>query len=203
MGILRKSKSRKDKDIQPKSKRKEKEYTHTIIGIDNGKKGGIAIITSHKDTIAFAGTFSTPLIGNEFDENSMVSLLQKKVSLDCKAFIEEVRFLPQQSSSAGGNYGMGHGLWRGMLVALGIPYEIVPPQDWQRVMLKGVKKGKPGIKHKMTRRKKSKEASILIAKRLFPDVNLFPSERSRKESDGMAEALLIAEYGRRIYDSRT
>jgi hypothetical protein len=38
-----------------------------------------------------------------------------------------------------------------------------------------------------------------VCKRLFPGVNLLPTERCRKESDGMAEATLLAEYARRKF----
>ena len=45
-----------------------------------------------------------------------------------------------------------------------------------------------------------KNTSIDLCKRLFPDINLLATPRSRKPHDGMAEALLIAEYGRRHYE---
>ena len=44
---------------------------------------------------------------------------------------------------------------------------------------------------------KDKAASVETCRRLFPGVALRPSERCRKDSDGMAEALLMAEYARR------
>jgi hypothetical protein len=40
---------------------------------------------------------------------------------------------------------------------------------------------------------------VEVAKRLFPGVNLLPSDRCRKESDGMSDALLICEYARRKF----
>jgi hypothetical protein len=51
--------------------------------------------------------------------------------------------------------------------------------------------------HVVTRLSLSKNTSIAVCKRLFPDVSLLPSERCRKDHDGMAEALLMAEYARR------
>ena len=42
-----------------------------------------------------------------------------------------------------------------------------------------------------------KNTSIEVAKRLFPNVNLKATARCKKDHDGMAEALLIAEYCRR------
>ena len=42
-----------------------------------------------------------------------------------------------------------------------------------------------------------KQDSITVCKRLFPDANLFRTDKCKKEHDGMAEALLMAEYARR------
>jgi hypothetical protein len=36
-----------------------------------------------------------------------------------------------------------------------------------------------------------------VCEKLFPGVDLRATERSRKPSDGLAEALLMAEYARR------
>lgn len=40
-------------------------------------------------------------------------------------------------------------------------------------------------------------ASIKKAQELFPDVSLLASDRCKRPHDGLADALLIAEYGRR------
>jgi hypothetical protein len=42
-----------------------------------------------------------------------------------------------------------------------------------------------------------KTASIVVAKRLFPNVNLARTEKSKTPDSGLADALLIAEYARR------
>jgi hypothetical protein len=45
----------------------------------------------------------------------------------------------------------------------------------------------------------TKQRSIIAAKRLFPEVSLRRTERSRKDDDGISDAILLAEYGRRIH----
>ena len=69
------------------------------------------------------------------------------------------------------------------LAALEIPCQLVTPRTW---------KGEFGLNG-------SKDRSIEVCKRLFPGVYLLPSSKCRKESDGMAEAILIAEYARRKF----
>ncbi len=99
--------------------------------------------------------------------------------------LEKVHSMPQQGVKSTFNFGTSFGYIKGVLEAFGIPYQEVPPQAWKKEFnLIGT----------------DKKASIACAKRLFPNVNLLPTERSRVESDGMAESLLMAEYARRKYN---
>ena len=168
--------------------REESEAAVIIIGIDNGSTGGAAIIWGGTQA---PSVYPAPTVPGSkppvLDERGMVSILgYAKEGGPVHAFVEIVHFLPKQSSQAGGKYGIGHGLWRGMLVALGIPYTLVLPQTWQKAMLAG-----------MAYRGNTKPCAIERAHQLFPGVNLRASERCRCDHDGMADALLIAEYGRR------
>jgi crossover junction endodeoxyribonuclease RuvC len=76
--------------------------------------------------------------------------------------------------------GRGLGTWEGVLAGLGIPYELVTPQRWKKALMDGMGK--------------DKDASRLQAIRLFPAI---AGQLARKKDDGRADALLIAEYGRR------
>ena len=69
-----------------------------------------------------------------------------------------------------------------MLEKFGVPYELVKPQKWKK-------------EFSVTA---DKNTSIEVCKRLFPGVNLIPPG-CRKEHDGIAEALLLAEYARRHF----
>jgi len=44
----------------------------------------------------------------------------------------------------------------------------------------------------------TKEASINAARRIFPGRDFFPTPRCTTPSDGITDALLLAEYGRRL-----
>lgn len=81
------------------------------------------------------------------------------------------------------NFGKSAGFIEGVLQAYGIPYQLITPQKWKKEFSLG----------------HSKEDSITVCKRLFPSVKLLPTDRCKKESDGMAEALLMAEYARRKF----
>lgn len=169
------------------------------IGIDVGKKGAIAAISPGGVLV-----FAQPLTGKEPDERAMQGLLLGFAGVadgDAHACIEQSRAMVRprvnpktgkteilaQGARSAFNFGALYGLWRGMLVALEIPYEIVPPKTWQLLMLAGENKSDV------------KAASIRVAQRRWPNVSLLPTPRCRKPNDGMADALHIAEYGRRTH----
>lgn len=163
-----------------------------IVGIDPGKRGGIAVLDHDGVAVAHA----IPLVRStkardEYDLPAIVRLLRSAGSLipgSVVAYIERGQPLPPKMGGTAANYhrGYGRGLFEGLCTALGIPYELVTPRRWQAVMLAG------------TAGDDTKQRAIVAAQRLFPQVSLLTSERSRKPSDGLADALLIAAHGRRV-----
>ena len=145
------------------------------IGVDPGKNGGIAFIDSD-GVIAFP--FS--------EERLLIELDGIAQEYECICYLEHVHAMPKQGVSSTFNFGMNFGFIQGVLKAYAIPYELVAPQKWKK-------------EFSCT---SDKNTSIEVCKRLFPDVNLKATERCKKDHDGMAEALLIAEYGRRHYNGK-
>ena len=89
--------------------------------------------------------------------------------------------MPGQGVVSMFNFGHNLGYIEGLLQAFDIPYQLVPPQTWKKEFC-------------VT---SDKNTSIEVCRKLFPHVCLLPTARSRKPSDGMAEAMLLAEYARR------
>lgn len=154
-----------------------------FIGIDPGKSGAVAILKGMSDSatiIRFAAN----------DGHSAISELKNIMYWDYDrapiAVLEHVHSMPKQGVASTFSFGENFGWWRGVLEALGIAYELVRPQVWKKNM---------GCNS-------DKTTSIQVAQRLFPKVNLAISDRATKPNDGMAEALLIAEYARRKYGQK-
>lgn len=152
------------------------------IGIDPGKNGGIAFVETVFHQLNTARV-------EVFDESRFISLLKNLENQEycCKCVVEHVHAMPKQGVSSTFNFGMNFGFIQGVLRAYGIPYELVSPQKWKK-------------EFSVT---SDKNTSIAVCKRLFPDVNLKATNRCKKDHDGMAEALLIAEYGRRHYNGKS
>ena len=157
-----------------------------VIGIDGGLRGGLAFLDGQG---IFPVVLSIPIltVGKSkrvYDEQAIRKELWRTLP-SSHAFIESAQAMPKQGVSSMFKIGECYGLMRGLLAGLCIPYEVVRPREWQREMFKGVDSSD------------TKKASILVAKRLFPGVSLRRTHKCRTDSDGMADALLIAEYGRR------
>jgi crossover junction endodeoxyribonuclease RuvC len=149
------------------------------IGIDPGQKGGYAVIAK---TETGQAVFAYPW-DDSFFAMEMVSLMQMKEH-GIVAAVEKVGARPGQGTVSMFNFGKSAGYIEGVLSALGIPYQLVPPNKWKKEFsLIG----------------KDKQASIETCRKLFPELDLKRTERCRTDSDGKAEAALLAEYARRHF----
>jgi|SRR5579863_2500429 len=160
-----------------------------FIGIDPGLMGAVAVIGFESGIFS---VFDTPVLvikkgkgfRREYDVPGMVKILQSlpfPESVHCT--LESIHAMPGQGVTSMYSIGIGMGLWRGILTALKIPHDLVTPQRWKKAMMDGMGK--------------EKDASRLRASQLFPLVDL-----SSKKDHGRAEALLLAEYGRRMKDGQ-
>lgn len=146
----------------------------TFIGIDVGKKGGIAVI-SDKVTVY------------PYSDDCLKTVYEKVKNQDVFCVVEKVGAMHGQGVTSMFNFGKSFGYILGVLEANKIPYQLVPPQIWKK---------------EFNLLKKDKAESIKVCKRLYPTISLLPTDRCKKESDGMAEALLICTYGKRLNNGK-
>ncbi len=167
---------------------------HLTIGVDPGLHGGIAILEGNEDTPLVLLPMPIHRPGkkgrDQYDVDSIVQLMRRaKATGSCVGVVEKLHPLPAKiAKGVIANYNRGAAFWFWVAVfgALRIPLlEAVLPRVWQKEMLAGTPAGD------------TKQRSVIAAQRLFPGVSLLPTERSRKPSDGLSDALLIAEFGRR------
>lgn len=141
----------------------------TFIGIDPGKKGSLALLEDDKVSIF------------PFFEDTYIDVLSKVDPHNAVCCLEHVGAMPGQGVTSMFHFGENFGFIQGVLRAYKIPFELVRPQKWKKEFsITG-----------------DKNSSIQVCKRLFPEVNLLPTPRCKKEDDGMAEAALMALYAQR------
>ena len=147
----------------------------TFIGVDPGKSGAIAVV-------ALDGS---PMFVEPFDHGRYIDAM-REFGANAFAVVEHVGAMPKQGSVSMFHFGENFGWIQGALEAMGVPFELVRPVKWKKVF-------------SCT---SDKNTSIEVAQRMFPKVDLRRTPQCKKPHDGKAEALLMAEYARRMYVDR-
>jgi len=175
------------------------------LGVDNGKDGAVVVIGAdgkitekYKTPLLKASTKGGKKQGrDEYDIVAMGAILLKirdqvvaaSAAEMITVTIEKAQPLPSSLGGVAANYqrGFSFGLWQGLMVGLGISYQVVTPQAWQKVMLAGINASD------------TKQAALIAAGRLWPKENWRKSDLAKKADEGFVDAALIAEMGRRLY----
>ena len=147
----------------------ESRTAHIYFGIDPGKSGSIAAVWSDGEP----ASSHCKLNGTEQD----IADFLRGFDLDnARAVIERVSSSPQMGVVSAFTFGRSYGFLRGLLAGFQVPYIEVQPQKWQKGM------------QCMT--KGDKNVSKSKAQQLWPKIKI---------THANADALLLAEYGRRFW----
>ena len=147
-----------------------------ILGIDPGINGAIALVDTQTETYE---VFDMPRLDKEIDVYTLINTLIPSLGNIDGCCIELVHSMPLMSSQSMFSFGMHYGVVKCVPAILNCPVEFVSPQKWKRYFnIAGME------------RNKMKEASVLKAKQLFPNVE----KQLLKTKDGRSEALLLAKY---------
>lgn len=150
--------------------RQKKHY----LGIDPGKNGGLAVITVD----------GTPCIWTRMPQG--VRRIVDWIAAAARQYprlvmvTEKAQTMPKQGIASAFRYGQHFGLFETAAALLRLPYHEVTPSTWKKSM---------GVTS-------NKRDSIDLSRRIFPSVELVPAG-CRNDHDGIAEALLVAEWARR------
>jgi len=152
----------------------------TILGIDPGKAGACALLDGEE-----AHVLKMPLDGDGGVDVVKIAQWWSGILQGGPAFtvVERQQVFPKQGACSAFTLGTGYGQLLGMLRSRYAPLQIVRAKDWQRQFSIVRRRGAP--------KTDTKRQSIQRAHDLFPAVDI-------GRHDGIADALLIAEYGRRL-----
>lgn len=139
------------------------------VGIDPGKHGGIAAIDEHRQV-----WFHQATPQDDMELLAIFMRLRSDAGTGIVAVLEYVRSSPQMGVVSAFTFGRGYGALRMALAASRISYEEVTPGKWQTQL--------------GCRSQGNKNVTKARAAALFPEV---------KVTHAVADALLLAEYGRR------
>lgn len=145
------------------------------MGIDPGKSGAIAVIGEERQIMEL----------KPFSKDGYKRIMRDYGGYDVVCCLEHVAAMPGQGVTSMFSFGENFGWIQGMLEANDVSYQLVRPRIWKKDYSLN----------------DSKQQSTEACRRLFPDVGnrLHRTDGSRKDDDGLAEALLMAEYARRHF----
>ena len=96
----------------------------TLIGIDPGFSGGIAVLKEGQVT-----AYKTPET-----ETDIVDFFRQFDPINTRALIEKVHGMPGMGGVAMFSFGKIYGTTRTALIALKIPFDEVSPQTWMKAL---------------------------------------------------------------------
>ena len=94
------------------------------ITIDPGKSGAIAFSYNDKVTCYY------------YPENThdLVRIFKENITSNNMAILEKVHAMPGQGVTSMFSFGENYGIYLGILSALSIPFILVSPQKWQKII---------------------------------------------------------------------
>ncbi len=153
------------------------------VGIDPGQGGGLVLLNPKGYPLEWTG-----MPEQEADLWLLLSRWSRDAGIDgVHAFMEKVRASPQMSKGSIWTFAQGYGCLRGILIGAGIPFTDVAPKVWQKAVGVMDKTGRREIGDVDITAKKNRHKQK--AAQLFPQLAV---------THKIADALLIAEYGRRL-----
>jgi crossover junction endodeoxyribonuclease RuvC len=153
-----------------------------ILGIDPGKTGGIAHISTLTCNMSNREMETYSFKDRSYTE--IADYMARYTRIDVKAYLEKVHSMPAQGVSSSFKFGEGFGALQGMLAAYEIPFEFVTPQKWQKEL--SIPK-----RTKMEKQSDFKRRLKDTAQRLYPI-------HVKKIDSSTADAVLIMHYGLKL-----
>jgi len=143
-----------------------------ILGCDPGRSGCLALLSPSGAVEGMIRLAST--------EREVWDWLEERAGHVSLAVLEKVQGFRGQAAGASFKFGQSYGFCRGILIAARVRVEGVTPAVWQRALSIPKRGAKSKAQHKAVLRGRAQE--------MFPGVKITNAE---------ADALLLAEYGRR------
>jgi len=159
-------------------------FAQKFISIDGGLNGAIVVLIGE----VILEKIKMPIVSttkgkNEYDVTAIIEILNRYP--DALIVIEKAQAMPKLGTVQAFNFGKNYGIMLGVFTALKRRYFIVHSKTWQTEMFRDMNY------------KDTKQASVIAAQRLFPGEDFTATERSKKQHDGITDALLLAVFAQR------
>jgi hypothetical protein len=164
------------------------------IGVDPGANGGLVSIQ-----YSLTGQLILNAVPMPKTERDIWEWFRFLPTENTFAVIEKVSTSPQMGVVSAGTFMGGYYGLRMALTAANIPFEVIPPREWQTALSipsrKKHREGKKVVYDESTLQWKDRLRAK--AQQLFPSLPLWNEPKSKGRQLAVADALLIAEFCRR------
>ena len=150
-----------------------------IVGIDPGKTGGVCILDERGQILDL----------RRLEPETLPHLF--KSAPPHHVAIEHAQAFPKDTPLTAFKYGVGFGRLLQTVDVMKLPYTLVKPREWQKIMHKGATHWQKSDKSA------PKKRSLEIARRIWPGQTFLRTPRCTKPDSGLFDAALIAEWCRR------
>lgn len=178
-----------------------------IIGCDPGVSGAICILEDGKVPVIYdTPKYKTEKGKTDYVVDKMAALLKPYFEKDVTFIIEDVHAMVGNGGVSMFNFGRGKGLWEGIAHAYGFKLVYVSPQTWKK-SFEGLIVPRISKEDRLVLAKKEQDKLKRLAKagaktkarelagQLYPTLK---DKFVQVNSDGRAEAVLIAHYYKNI-----
>ena len=157
--------------------------TRVFMACDPGRQGAFAAIDDAGQLILVR---DLPYITDGkvafVDAPDLVaSMIEARQGRPARIYVERVSAMPRQGVASSFNFGVGFGSLLAACRYVAMPLELITPAVWKKAL---------GLS-------RDKQASLDRARMLFPTAELHLAKH-----EGRAEALLLADYGRRLANAQ-
>lgn len=160
-----------------------------ICGIDGGLSGGIVLLDNGKITCKLV--MPTLKLQNGKRTYDIVEIMNFFHMYEPHhVYLESAQSMPKQGLVSTFRIGYHYGLMIGIMEGLKIKYSIVNPRVWQKLMFEGMEKSE------------TKNMSYLKCRELWSNESWLATKRCKIFHDGMCDAAIIAEFGRRQLENK-
>lgn len=141
-----------------------------MIGVDPGKHGAAVLLKEN-------GEIEIYDFVDELSAANQIEEWRRKHDI-ALVVLEKVHSMPKQGVKSSFSFGMNYGVWRGILAASGLPWELVTPQAWQKGLIVKSDGADPKLR------------SLAVARRYFSKQGeLFKRKKDADRADGALMAL--------------
>jgi hypothetical protein len=159
------------------------------IGIDIGLQGGIVILDKDGTIKEF---HNMPKDKSGIDIIELDKIFWEYEGSPCMVIFEKLGPIFGSSKKTAWSMGVQVGLMKTICSIRSLPYTEVQAKVWQKEMFQGI----PAITKAGKSSLDTKAMALEAFKRLYPKVD-FKRPKADKQYDGLIDALLMADYGKR------